>query len=334
MSQPIDRKRDHIDLAFRSATQNSTKDDRFFYEPMLAMHPKKEFDAAGNFLDKPYKYPIWVSSMTGGTGISGTINQNLARACKDFGLGMGLGSCRKLLTSDDHLSDFAVRPYIGDQPLYANLGIAQVNELIINNNLKQMDDMIHKLEADGLIIHINPIQEWMQTEGDNIHTYTPLQTIEIILERTNHKILVKEVGQGMGPQSLQALLKLPIAGFEFGGYGGTNFAKLEALRDPNTNEIDPLCFVGHSPLEMIQFIKDIHTKHTLSCKHFIISGGIKNYLDGYYHNEIMPFNSVYGQAASFLKYAMEDYDALAHYVQSQVDGYMMALQYLRPRPIN
>jgi len=182
LSQP-DRKREHIDLAFKSATNTMSKDDRFFYEPMLATHPDAKSEVSGTIFGKSYKYPIWVSSMTGGTGIAAVINENLARACKDFGLGMGLGSCRKLLKSDEFLKDFAVRQYIGNQPLYANLGIAQVNDLIIEDNLHLINDLIDKLEADGLILHVNPLQEWMQPEGDVIHTFTPLQTVETLLTR-------------------------------------------------------------------------------------------------------------------------------------------------------
>ena len=70
--------------------------------------------------------PLWVSSMTGGTKEAGTINRNLARVCGQFGLGMGLGSCRIILHDDEYLSDFRLRKEMGDFPLYANLGVAQI----------------------------------------------------------------------------------------------------------------------------------------------------------------------------------------------------------------
>ena len=328
-----DRKKDHIDLAFRSATDNGMRDDRFSYEPMLTTHPDEKAKIEGYFLGKPYKYPIWVSSMTGGTGIAKNINRNLARACAEFGLGMGLGSCRKLLHSDEYLEDFAVRPYISDQPLYANLGIAQVNELIEENKLGLIDELIKKLDADGLIVHVNPIQEWMQPEGDVIKGIRPLDAIRRLLDINDLMIVVKEVGQGMGPLSIKELLKLPIAALEFGAFGGTNFAKLEALRDADTGEIDPICFVGHTPQQMIESIIDISKKEEILCKEFIISGSVKTYLDGYYYNEILPHNSVYGQAAGFLKHAMGSYEELAVHVHKQTMGYAFAMRYLSVNPL-
>jgi len=324
-----DRKKDHIDLAFRSKTGLDLRDRRFSYEPMLTTHPRKDVSLDNYFLGKPMKFPIWVSSMTGGTGIARDINRNLARVCKDFGLGMGLGSCRKLLSSDEYLEDFAVRPYIGDQPLYANLGIAQLNELIEQKRLDDIKVMLDKIQADGLIIHVNPVQEWLQPEGDPIKGFAPIDAIEQLLEHVDYKIIVKEVGQGMGPLSIESLIKLPIAALEFGAYGGTNFAKLEAMRESTGDEIDPICFVGHTPEDMIKSIVDISGKHDVQCKEYIISGGISTYLDGYYLNEILPYNSVYGQASGFLKHALGHYDELAAHAERQTQGYAFAMRYLK-----
>jgi len=324
-----DRKKDHIDLAFRSKTNADLRDNRFSYEPMLTTHPCKDVSLENYFLGKPMRFPIWVSSMTGGTGIARDINRNLARVCKDFGLGMGLGSCRKLLSSDDFLEDFAVRPYIGDQPLYANLGIAQLNELIEQNRVDDIKVMLDKIQADGLIIHVNPVQEWLQPEGDAIRSLAPIQAIEQLLEKVDYKIIVKEVGQGMGPLSIETLIKLPIAALEFGAYGGTNFAKLEAMRESTDDEIDPICFVGHTPEDMIQSIIAISDKQDVKCKEYIISGGVSSYLDGYYLNEVLPFNSVYGQASGFLKHAMGHYDELAAHAEKQTQGYAFAMRYLK-----
>jgi len=162
--------------------------------------------------------------------MANTINTNLAKACGEYGMGMGLGSCRALLDSDERLSDFAMRGLIGDQPLYANLGIAQLDELFQANKQQLISELVKKLEADGLIIHINPLQEWLQPEGDIYHV-SPIDIVKRVIDLApDMNIIVKEVGQGMGPKSLEALYKLPIMAVDFAAGGGTNFAKLELHR--------------------------------------------------------------------------------------------------------
>ena len=144
-------------------------------------HPKKELEPF-EFLAKQLRTPIWVSSMTGGTEKAGRINLNLARACAQFGMGMGLGSCRSLLNSKAHFADFDMRSVIGDDlPLYANLGICQIETLIKDKALDKLEAMLHDLKADGLIVHINPMQESLQPEGDLL-LRSPLEILQELLE--------------------------------------------------------------------------------------------------------------------------------------------------------
>ena len=124
------RKEDHIALAFDAQVGLGSIDSRFYYEPLLSGHSRKEDTYEVDFLDYKFQLPLWVSSMTGGTERAANINKNLAKACGEYKLGMGLGSCRSLLLSNDRLSDFDVKKLVGDQPLYANLGIAQLEDLL------------------------------------------------------------------------------------------------------------------------------------------------------------------------------------------------------------
>src|SRR5690242_10259141 len=137
-----DRKQDHIDLAFESDMGNKGPDGRFIYEPMLSAHPSPDLDLSIPFLGKTLNAPLWVSSMTGGTEQALTINRRLAESCARFGLGMGLGSCRPLLQNLDRIEDFDVRNIIGTElPLYANLGIAQVETLLEENRSDQIEEL-------------------------------------------------------------------------------------------------------------------------------------------------------------------------------------------------
>lgn len=330
------RKRDHIDMAFRSQVLHGELDGRFHYEPLLSAHPQPGSLPPFPFLGKTLRTPLWVSSMTGGTDWAHTINHNLARACAEFGMGMGLGSCRSLLFSDDTLEDFAVRHLIGgDLPLYANLGIAQLEQLIDKQELGRVTTLLGKLQADGLIIHVNPLQEWMQPEGDRFQR-PPLETILTVLENLpDVPLIVKEVGQGMGPASLRALLQLPLQAVDFAAAGGTNFAKLELLRseEAKAKTYGQLAQVGHTAADMVQFTNQIAAElgDRMRCRQIIISGGIGSFLDGFYLMKKLQIPSVYGQASGFLKHARGSYEELREYVTAQVQGLELAEAFLIPK---
>ncbi|MEM1319321.1 MAG: isopentenyl-diphosphate delta-isomerase [Bacteroidota bacterium] len=328
----VSRKRDHIELAFRSQVQSAGLDQRFYYEPLLSRHPEPGSYPQQHFLGKSFQVPIWVSSMTGGTAMANTINHNLARACGEFGMGMGLGSCRSLLHSDEYLKDFDVRNLIGEQPLYANLGIAQIEQLVQRNECYLAVQLVDKLRADGLIIHINPLQEWLQPEGDRFE-HPPLQTIETFMEKCDLNIIVKEVGQGMGYESLKALFQLPLQAIDFAASGGTNFALLELLRSDETKQqtYNQLAYVGHSAEEMVEMSNQIAEElgDQLRCHQVIISGGVGNFLDGYYLINKLAVPAIYGQASAFLRHARGDYDELRNYVDAQVQGLELAKAFLK-----
>ena len=324
------RKQDHIDLAFRSQVDVLRADGRFYYEPLLAGFSDKDIYPQTQLLGKTFRYPMWISSMTGGNKMAGKINENLARVCNDFGLGFGLGSCRQLLTDHTYLKDFDVRKYLGDRPFYANLGVAQIEELLINNKVDEIIRLVDLLKADGILVHVNPLQEWSQPEG-NLYTQRPIETIEKLLEKSKLNIIVKEVGQGMGKKSLEALVKLPLAAIDFAAFGGTNFSKLELYRNPEKQKAhEVMSLVGHTAEEMVSMVNEIlsHSTDMIRCREFIVSGGIRSYLDGYYLTRNINAASIYGQASGFLKHAMEDYDQLYRYVKAQTEGLELANTFL------
>ena len=326
------RKKDHIELAFKSQTPPALLDSRFHYEPMLKAHPKAGI-APVRILGKQQKVPLWVSSMTGGTKKAGTINRNLAMACKEFGMGMGLGSCRIIMDEKAHFEDFNMRGIIGDElPFWANLGIAQVQELLEQDQVDKAVRLVEQLHADGLIIHVNPMQEWFQPEGDILEV-SPVETIERFLEKFSHPVIVKEVGQGMGPESLRALLGLPLQAIEFAAFGGTNFARVELLRDEDASQalFEPLSTIGEDAPTMVSMVNQIVAEAPPVCKELIISGGIKNFLDGYYLIRKSSLPAIYGMASGFLKHAQGDYEQLREFVQAQIKGLEMAYTYLTIR---
>ncbi len=330
-----DRKADHIQLAKASQVIKDNLDQRFYYEPMLGVHPTDLKFEPIRLAGKTIEAPLWVSSMTGGTSGAREININLARACRKFKMGFGLGSCRPLLHSKDRFADFDVRDHLGEeQPLFANIGIAQLEELLQSKAEDAIDQLVYDLRADGCIIHVNPLQEFLQPEGDRF-ARRPLESIATFLEKSDTRVIVKEVGQGMGPASLRMLMRLPVVALEFGAAGGTNFSQLELSRsNKNIREaFSVFANVGHSAEEMVEFIHrnmtEIMTDDEVPL--VIVSGGIRSFLDGYYLMRKLRLPAIYAQASAFLAPAMDGEKALDDYIAGQLTGLKMAMAYLRVR---
>lgn len=318
------RKKDHLDLALKSQLLSEELLSQFNYEPMLGVHPLKDHLEL-NFLGKNLSAPFWVSSMTGGTEHAQTINTLLAEACAEHGLGMGLGSIRPLLKDRSRMKDFDLRSIIGEGlPFYANLGVAQVEQVLEEKAQNKLIDLLGDLKVCGLIVHVNPLQEFLQLEGDRFRR-PPLETIQELAENFPFKLMVKEVGQGFGPRSLEALLSLPIDGLELAGFGGTNFSKLEIFRQ---REISPVFqdfqYVGHTAKEMIDHLNKIWDQHSGQCQNIIISGGINSILQAYYLRCLCPGNSVIGMASNFLRHALLGKDKLNEFILESKKAYSLA----------
>ncbi len=327
------RKKDHINQAFNARVEKDAADKRFNYEPLLSAHPVDK-PAPFNFAGKTMRLPLWISSMTGGTGQAGNINRNLARACNEFGLGMGVGSCRVLLENEKHLPDFDLRHIVGDaSPFYANLGIAQLEQLVEEKAIDKISRLIDLLKADGIIIHINPFQEAFQPEGE-VFKRPPIDTLQEFLEITNARVIVKEVGQGMGPESIKRLLHLPIEAIEFGALGGTNFTLLELLRSQEKDLTAYAAFgkIGHTAEEMTQMINELVAEsNSYKCKQLIISGGITHILDGYHLQQKSKLKAVVGMGSTLLRAASGEYEELRGYLQQVERSYQLASSYLTIR---
>jgi isopentenyl-diphosphate delta-isomerase len=327
-----ERKQDHIKLAFEAVPKEQIDLSNSYYEPLFSAHPSSN-ESSKEFLGQKFDIPLWVSSMTGGTEKALTINKNLARACKEFGLGMGLGSCRPLLESSERFDDFNMRPLIGDRPLYTNFGIAQLEDLIDSGDLNKISEITKSLEANGIIIHVNPLQEWAQPEGD-VFRHPPIETISRVLDQAKYPIIVKEVGQGFGPRSIDALVKMPLRAIEFAGFGGTNFTMLEHARLPSSDSVNnglktKFGSIGHGPEQMIEWANKSLKSNDVKCNSFIISGGIKDPLTAHVLMNSLKGDSIVGMASELLKYSMGSYEELQNYMVDVKDCFNLAHAYIR-----
>ncbi|MCT4641323.1 MAG: hypothetical protein N4A33_03430 [Bacteriovoracaceae bacterium] len=324
-----DRKKDHLDLAKESIVVD--KKYELNYEPFLSAHPNESTDLSMNFIDFDFKNPIWISSMTGGEARAKLINTNLAKIVDKYKLGMGLGSCRILLEDESRFSDFDIKEHMQSSPLYSNLGICQLESMLDDSSIDSYINIHNRLNADGIIIHVNPLQEWAQPEGDRLKR-SPIESIEKLLSITDIPIAVKEVGQGIGPKSLEKLVNIKIKFIEFGAFGGTNFTYLEHARHSDrasgkTLFSKELSYIGHSASQMIEFINNMDLLKA-KCAQFIVSGGVRNSLRGYELISKLNANSVMGFAGVLLDYANE-FNKLDEFFHEQIENLKLANCYFK-----
>lgn len=311
------RKSAHIKLVKKGQVNIDELDNRFNYEPLLSSYRS---DYKYNFLDKEIGGPIFLSSITGGTKKSKIINKNISEASKELKLPMGLGSIRPLL---DNPGDDS---YFTGYMTFGNIGIAQLNRV------KEINRVIETLSLEGLIIHINPLQEWCQPGGD-LYKEAPIETLKKYISEISGKVIIKEVGCGFGPKSLKELLKLPIDVIDLSGFGGTSFTKIELLRSQKKFRefYNPLIGLGESNEDMIENLNKLSEQGLGRDKTIIVSGGINNFLDGYYYLSKLRFNAIYAYAGNILKHAKISSSNLIDFLNMDIEGYNLSRSYLTIR---
>lgn len=227
------RKADHLricleeDVQFRRLT-NGLECYRFTHccLPELNLN---EIDITTNFLGKKLLAPLLISSMTGGTETAKTINYRLAEIAQNYGLAMGVGSQRVAVENPDVAHTFAVRAVAPDILLFANLGAVQLN---YTYGIDQCLRVIDILEADALILHLNPLQECIQSNGDT-NFKGLLDKIEKLCSKLPVPAIAKEVGNGISVQMAEKLIGAGISAIDVAGGGGTSWAKVESERAQN-----------------------------------------------------------------------------------------------------
>jgi isopentenyl-diphosphate delta-isomerase len=183
-------------------------------------------DLSAHFLGRALRAPLIISPMTGGTPSAGAINRRLGEAAQALGIGMGVGSQRAAL-EDPRLADtYRVRQVAPDVLLLANLGAAQLNTGYGVEHCQRVVDMI---EADVLVLHLNPLQEALQAGGDTDFTGL-LPKIERICRLLPVPVVVKEVGFGLSPSISRRLVEAGVAALDVAGAGGTSWSQVERYR--------------------------------------------------------------------------------------------------------
>jgi isopentenyl-diphosphate delta-isomerase len=191
--------------------------------PELNLH---QIDLSTNFLEKRLNLPIMISSMTGGSESATDVNLALAEAAQDMGVAMGLGSQRAAIEDRALESSFQVRQFAPDILLFANLGAVQLN---YGYGIDECRRAVEMIEGDALILHLNPLQEALQPEGD-VDFSDLLRKIEAVCTQLEVPVVAKEVGWGISPPIAMQLVNVGVAVIDVAGAGGTSWSQVEMHR--------------------------------------------------------------------------------------------------------
>lgn len=187
---------------------------------------RDDIDLSTTFLGKPLGAPLLISSMTGGTELAQTVNYRLAEVAQTYRLAMGVGSQRVAIENPLLVPTFAVRQVAPDISLFANLGAVQLNYTYgVEECLRAVD----ALAADALILHLNPLQEAVQTKGDT-NFRGLIAKIAHLCRHLPVPVIAKEVGNGITGAMAQKLMEAGVAAIDVAGAGGTSWAKVEGER--------------------------------------------------------------------------------------------------------
>lgn len=191
--------------------------------PELDLH---EIDTTTTFLGKRLSAPLLISSMTGGTAEAEAINLQLAEAAEALGVAMGVGSQRAALRNPSVARTYDVRRVAPHAVLLANLGAVQLN---YGYGVDECRRAVEMIEADALILHLNPLQEAVQPEGDtNFKGLLP--KIEAVCRALDVPVVVKEVGNGISAAVAARLVDAGVAAIDVAGAGGTSWSEVERFR--------------------------------------------------------------------------------------------------------
>ena len=267
------RKRRHIDVCLSEAVDYQTvttglESYRLPYNA-LTQTDLRSVDLSTDFLGARLRAPVLIGSMTGGAELSGTINRNLAVAAQQLGVGMMLGSQRIMLDNAAASTSFSVRDVAPDVLLIGNIGLAQLDGLVVPDLVKALD----RVGANALAVHTNPLQEAIQHGGDTDFSGS-ISRLRDIAGSIGYPVILKEVGHGIGAAAAAELVDCPIAAVDVAGAGGTSWARVEQFVRYGEIRYPALAEWGIPTAEAL-----LEVRHALPELPIVASGGIRSGMD-------------------------------------------------------
>ncbi len=301
-----DRKLEHINIVNADEEVDRRK---YYFDAIRLKHRALpeidlgEIDPSVSFMEKRLSFPLLISSMTGGAQqIAQRINKNLAIAAEATGVALGVGSQRVMFTHPEARASFDIRQYAPNALLLANLGAVQLN---YGFGIDECRQAVKVVGADALYLHLNPLQEAVQPEGDTNFVGIAAKIGDVAKELPQ-PVIVKEVGAGIAFEDAVLLSSHGIRYIDVAGSGGTSWSRIENFRREEENRDDlGLLFQdwGNPTPLALRAMRPLTAKIVL-----IASGGIRSGVD--MAKAIILGARLCGMARPFLKPAMESADAV------------------------
>lgn len=269
------RKREHIEVINRD--QGVERNGHFFDAIQLQHRAMPELnlndvDPSIKVMGKQLSFPLLISSMTGGDdALVAKVNQHLAEAAQITGVAMGVGSQRVMLEDAKAEASFDLRRYAPDALLFANIGAIQLNN---GMGFEQLQRAIDVLSADAIFLHLNPLQEAVQPEGDT-NFANLAQAIGHAQAQLNVPVVLKEVGAGLSVADIELGLRHGIRWFDVAGRGGTSWARIEQQRREDGHTLGFTLQDWGIPTPLAMKNSRPYMQHA----NFMASGGLRNGLD-------------------------------------------------------
>ena len=279
-SRVADRKVEHIRVI--ASDEGVERKDSGFDQIRLTHRalPELDFsdvDTRTEFLGKRLSFPLLISSMTGGTGNEiMAINRNLAEAAEITGVAIAVGSQRVMFADPTASRSFSLRDIAPTVPVVGNIGAVQLN---YGFGAAECQKAVEETQADGLYLHLNPLQEVIQPEGDVDFSGLASKISEIV-SALPVPVLVKEIGCGLSAQDILLAYDAGVRHFDVAGRGGTSWSRIEYHRRAHDGDDLGLVFQDWG-LTTVEALQDAHACLTEAAQPttLIASGGIRNGID-------------------------------------------------------
>lgn len=224
-----ERKDEHLEICLHedvASTLTTGLEKYCFIHNALPGIALDQVTTESRFLGHNLRAPLLISAMTGGSDMAREINRRLATAAQQLGLIMGLGSQRASIEDTDLTKTYQVRDHAPDIPLLANLGAVQLN---YGYGVQECRQAVESVQADALVLHLNPLQEALQPEG-NTNFQGLLKKITHVCKALEYPVLVKEVGWGLSARIATLLREAGVTALDLSGAGGTSWSRVEQHR--------------------------------------------------------------------------------------------------------